>query len=222
MHTNDGTHIADSPTQANANPPKGVQLSREQILRVTARSLLEHGYDATTIRRIASMLDCAVGSIYRYFRDKRALLSAVTQQSLEPVADLVEAGGAGDDGAAGVFEESVRQYYQRAVAAPEVYRLMFWLACVGKVSPNSPDAQRLPRVVRRVIEGWSRLLGSPERAVRCWSLLHGAIMLGEDQEAAIAAVTGAAAHGDRLGSEQASDRGLDAPTRINHHDTVSA
>ena len=51
-------------------------LSRGQILDATETCLAELGYDGTTIRAIAKRLDCAVGTIYRYFRDKRSLLTA--------------------------------------------------------------------------------------------------------------------------------------------------
>ena len=62
--------IIDAPTDGRTP----THLSRDQILDATGRCLASRGYDATTIRTIAGVLDCAVGSIYRYFRDKRELL----------------------------------------------------------------------------------------------------------------------------------------------------
>ena len=59
------------------------QLGRRRILDATQRCLCQEGYDATTIRRIASQLGCAIGSIYRYFADKHEL----------PFALLADAGG---------------------------------------------------------------------------------------------------------------------------------
>src|SRR4051812_46315046 len=98
-----------------------VQLSREQILAATSQCLQKEGYDATTIRKIASLLNCAVGSIYRYFRDKHELLSIVTQQVLDPVVAATESGSS--------MEGSVRLYHRIVTQSPESYRLMFWLAC---------------------------------------------------------------------------------------------
>ena len=162
-------------------PQASTQLSREQILQATSRCLSEFGYDATTIRRIAGLLDCAVGSIYRYFRDKRELLSIVTQQTLGPVAVMVEAGGS--------FEQSVRLYHQLMTHAPETYRLMFWLAGPGPESATpATAAPRLPEVVQRIVDGWARQSGDGAVARRQWSVLHGYVLQGRDVEETLAAV----------------------------------
>lgn len=141
-------------------------LSREQILQATSRCLREHGYDNTTIRRIAGMLDCAVGSIYRYYTDKRDLLSAVTQDRLEPVAMLAATPGS--------FEASLRLYHEAVTQTPEMYRLMFWLAYL---EPSS-TGDRLPPVVRRIIDAWAVQLGGQTAAQRTWAVLHGMLLQG--------------------------------------------
>lgn len=63
-----------------------------------------------------------MGSIYRYFEDKRELLYAVTEQRLEPVVAMLDAGA--------TFESSVKAYIRRANDDGEAYRMMFWLAAV--------------------------------------------------------------------------------------------
>jgi AcrR family transcriptional regulator len=158
-------------------PP--IQLSREQILQATSRCLREFGYDATTIRKIAGLLGCAVGSIYRYFKDKRELLSTVSQQTLEPVAAMV---GAGEG-----FEQSVKLYHQLVTHTPETYRLMFWLAGPEADGPPATHVARLPEVVEQIVDGWARQLDA-ETARRCWSVLHGFVLLGRDAEETLAAV----------------------------------
>jgi AcrR family transcriptional regulator len=155
--------------QINAQRPSrkpATQLSRTQILDATLACLNASGYDGTTIRAIAKRLDCAVGSIYRYFKDKRELLDAVCQRRFEPVAQQLEAGAS--------LEASAAAYARAAVDEPEMYQLMFWLGSVGR-----PDASRvLPDVVERIIDGWSKPLGGRREAERFWSQLHGGIMLG--------------------------------------------
>ena len=163
-----------------ANLPSPVQLSRDQILRATSGCLHELGYDATTIRQIAGRLDCAVGSIYRYFKDKRELLSAVTQQTLEPVAAMVESGQS--------IDATAQLYHRIAGHAPETYRLMFWLAC----EPGA--ATRLPPVVARIVDGWASQLGTV-RALAFWSVLHGCVLMGrpfEDAQTLLSAQDSAA------------------------------
>lgn len=151
-----------------ANKPAPVQLSRAQILHATAICLADVGYDGTTIRRIAKQLNCAVGSIYRYFDDKRSLLDAVTQARFEPVAQVAEVSA----------ERSAALYAHAAADEPQQYRLMFWLASVGKpggvlVTPG------VPAVVAKIIDAWTEKMGDRRKAERFWSHLHGRIMLGE-------------------------------------------
>ncbi len=155
------------PGMSNRPPRPAPQLDRDQILDATAACLDEEGYDGTTIRKIAKRLDCAVGSIYRYFTDKRELLDAVVQRRFEAVAEAVEAGDHPD--------ATARLYLDAARSGPEQYRLMFWLAAVGR-APDQPAA--LPSVLERVLAGWANQLGDVN-AARCrWALLHGQVMLG--------------------------------------------
>ncbi len=144
------------------------QLDQRQILDATAECLREHGYDGTTIRRIAGRLGCAVGSIYRYCDDKRTLLSSVTQRRFEPVAQAIE-----DHRPLG---QSVRLYADIAAEASEQYRLMFWLASAADADDPSP--RQIPPIVTRIIEGWSRQIGDPRAAQRMWAQLHGGLALG--------------------------------------------
>ncbi|MBI1337061.1 MAG: TetR family transcriptional regulator [Phycisphaera sp.] len=168
------TPMSPSPVSEAAQAP--TPLSRRQIIAATTEVLQQDGYDATTIRRIAGRLNCAVGSIYRYFTDKRELLYAVTQQRFEPIAELAEAGGS--------FEAAVRMYQQRATEAQQSYRLMFWLA---SLDPNNPTG--VPTVVSRMLTGWARSLGDAELARECWTLLHGSILLGRTGSAIIDSLT---------------------------------
>ncbi|MEX0653942.1 MAG: TetR/AcrR family transcriptional regulator [Phycisphaeraceae bacterium] len=165
---------------ASTDTPAPTALSRTQIVDATEAVLDTHGYDGATIRRIARQLDCAVGSIYRYFRDKRELLSAVTQRRFEPVAELIEAGHPWRDTAAA--------YVRVALEQPQQYRLMFWLA--GSTQRGPAEA---PQVVRRLLAGWARQLGDPGDAARRWSQLHGGIMLGQSVDVILSDAPAAAA-----------------------------
>jgi len=150
-------------------------LCREHVLAATLACFDEAGYDGTTIRAIAGRLGCAVGSIYRYYRDKRELLAACAAGMLEPVVQNMGAADA-------AFEQSVRRYVQTVDGRSELYRLMFWIGDGGG---------GLPLVVKRVIGGWARLLGDVAEARRRWAMLHGLLMLGGDAEKVIAEVCGA-------------------------------
>lgn len=141
-------------------------LDRTQILDATARVLREKGYDGTTIRTIAKQLDCAVGSIYRYFKDKRQLLDAVCQRRFDAVAEHAELRSP--------MSKTALMYARIAAEQPEQYRLMFWLASIGK----QQQSEALPSIVRRIIAGWTDSLGDQAAARKTWAALHGAINLG--------------------------------------------
>lgn len=172
-------------------------LSRSHILDATAACFAVQGYDATTIRAIAARLGCAVGSIYRYFRDKRQLLLACTERVLDPVVKQIERDDAD-------FEQAVRLYVEQASANEQAYRLMFWLAASGKkkgegelTAEIAEDAEGaywvgdLPAAVGRIIEAWARRMGDAE-AKRRWAVLHGMLMLRAEAEAIVTAIAGAA------------------------------
>lgn len=170
-----------------------VQLSREQILQATARCLRDYGYDATTIRKIAGLLGCAVGSIYRYFTDKRELLSIVTQQTLDPVAAMAQMQSPSGEG----VEPSVRMYHQVASHMPETYRLMFWLTCSergiapapgnfpGRPAPSGATS-KLPDVVQQIVDGWATRIDAAS-ARKIWAVLHGYVLMGRNAEETLAA-----------------------------------
>ena len=141
-------------------------LDRTQILDATARVLREKGYDGTTIRTIAKQLDCAVGSIYRYFKDKRQLLDAVCQRRFDAVAEHAELRSP--------ISKTVLMYARVAAEQPEQYRLMFWLASIGK----QQQSEALPSIIRRILAGWTESLGDQAAARKTWAGLHGAVNLG--------------------------------------------
>ncbi len=157
-------------------------LNREHILHTAAGCLRRYGYDVTTIRRIAAELDCSVGSIYRYFRDKRQLMYAVSQQLLEPAALLAESRAP---------IELCEALYRRQVArSPQTYRLMFWLVSVAEDAAAVTDeldaaASLLPDVIARMIHAWAHSAGDIAVARARWAALHGSVMLGEFEVAPV-------------------------------------
>lgn len=179
------TSTDDAPTQIDASaspqaaaPRTPTQLSRNQILDATAACLAEVGYDATTIRTIARKLDCAVGSIYRYFEDKRQLLSAVTQRRF---SDLVEQARAGVP-----VMRTAADYVAIANEDESAYRLMFFLATVSGddrddnvIAGADRRSGHMPTVVVKLIDQWARQLGDLALARRLWALVHGSVTIGQ-------------------------------------------
>jgi AcrR family transcriptional regulator len=151
----------------DANGGGGAFLSREHVLEAAQNCLDELGYDGTTIRAIAGRLGCAVGSLYRYFPDKRSMMLALGERVIEPIAAGVEAGELDMAG-------SITLYLQHVSRREEAYRMLFWLWRSDEVQEN------LPLPIRRIVDCWAKMLGSEEQAMRQWALLHGLLMAGVD------------------------------------------
>ena len=66
--------------------------TRERTLAAAATCFEELGYDETTTAEIARRAGIAVGSVYDYFTDKRAILLEVLRGTIEEVVDIVVAG----------------------------------------------------------------------------------------------------------------------------------
>lgn len=61
----------------------------ERMLDSSAELLQEVGYEALTTTLIAKRAGVAVGSLYQFFPDKRAVVQALTQRNLERFIDAV-------------------------------------------------------------------------------------------------------------------------------------
>ncbi|MBI1373474.1 MAG: TetR family transcriptional regulator [Phycisphaera sp.] len=177
----EATEASSAPAVIGPRPTRGTPgpvgfLSRQHILEATEACFDEVGYDGTTIRAISGRLGCSVGSIYRYFEDKRDLLLACASRVLQPVLDGAEAGAS--------IEASVQTYVSCATERDEMYRLLFWLACVSERSDG------VPAPVAKIIASWTGLLSKRGIAEHLWTLLHGLIMLGLDQQTILDRVLG--------------------------------
>ncbi|MHB1157569.1 MAG: TetR/AcrR family transcriptional regulator [Phycisphaerales bacterium] len=165
-----GTVLANpdfDPVEVAITPPTTSGfLSRPHVLEAASACFEELGYDGLTIRAIACRLGCSVGSIYRYFTDKRELLLACASQVLEPVAEALERDHI-------TFVASVAFYVRQARAMGEQYRLMFWLC-------DMPATPGMLPVIRRILEAWTGLLGDETMARDRWAQLHGMLVIGEN------------------------------------------
>jgi AcrR family transcriptional regulator len=95
------------PTQDRAS----VQV--ERILDAACLEVTERGYDAASTSTIARRAGIAVGSVYRYFPDKRALMQAVERRNQARYGDAVRE-----------RLESVRDWHQAVDVTMDTFREM--------------------------------------------------------------------------------------------------
>lgn len=62
---------------------------RDTIIEAAARQFAKAGYDATTMRDIASLTGMLPGSLYYHFRSKEELFAAVHEEAIQKICDSV-------------------------------------------------------------------------------------------------------------------------------------
>jgi AcrR family transcriptional regulator len=78
--------------------PKDAQLPerrREEILDAAAKLFAQHGYRNTDMEYVATAVDIAKGTIYRYFASKEELFLAAADRGMRRAGDFVDASVAG-------------------------------------------------------------------------------------------------------------------------------
>ena len=55
----------------------------DSILDATTRVLVKHGFDSLTTNAVATAAGCSIGSLYQYFPNKEALVSALIDRHME-------------------------------------------------------------------------------------------------------------------------------------------
>lgn len=70
-------------------PPQRVEARRAQIIEAATLVFARHGYAVAQVADIAKALGIGHGTVYRYFKDKRALFQSVVEHGLAQVAEIL-------------------------------------------------------------------------------------------------------------------------------------
>jgi len=73
-----------------AHKPADQSVSREDIIEAAAEVLKQKGYEATTMKDIASVVDLTAASLYHHFKNKNALLLAVLEGGMDYALDKLQ------------------------------------------------------------------------------------------------------------------------------------
>ena len=92
-----------APKSADLTAPHGAASTRDVILDAAEKCFAERGYACVAMREITAEAGLKnPGSLYHYFRGKRALYEAVLARGLDPIVALVAASGQAISEAGGV------------------------------------------------------------------------------------------------------------------------
>ena len=80
--------------KAKRRPRADMELMRKQVLFISAKSFLEKGFTATTVKEIAKLADINIGSLMNLFKTKEDILAELVKYVLEgqfkATADLLK------------------------------------------------------------------------------------------------------------------------------------
>ena len=139
------TRIRPSPgpgARGGKTPRRRPQQARSKavvarILDAGARVLAEMGYTAGTTNRIAAEAGVSIGSLYQYFGDKDAIVSALVRHHIDDGVREIETRLASTDIAAMPLVERTRLFVEATVAIhrhePALHRVLF------EEAPRTPE-----------------------------------------------------------------------------------
>lgn len=83
------------PSKTRTTPRKLPQQDRSKvtvdaILTATARILTQFGYEKANTNRIAELAGVSIGSLYQYFPNKEALVTALAEQHVNTMMEIIE------------------------------------------------------------------------------------------------------------------------------------
>lgn len=172
----------------------GVDERREEILASAARLFAESGYHATTIDDVAEAAGVAKGTVYWYFRSKKALFLAVLRSVSEIYRTELGRAAEGIGSPLGRLEAALRATFTLTATSPEVYDLYFQRV----VDADEGFAGERERIHEHLREDLRALL---EEAVRAGEVRD------DDLETLARMVMGAAESGAAVAAARGSDDG---------------
>lgn len=84
--------VSPAPAQVRTPQQARSRRTREAVLAAAVVCFEENGYEATSTAAIAARAGVAVGTVYSYFRDKRAILMELVDSTVKELAEHVIGG----------------------------------------------------------------------------------------------------------------------------------
>lgn len=102
---------------------------RQRILGAARQLFVKEGFDNVSMRRISSAIDYSPAAIYRYFKNKREILSTLRDQGFQRFVASQEASAETYADPIERLREGGRGYIRFAREEPDFFQLMFCTNC---------------------------------------------------------------------------------------------
>jgi AcrR family transcriptional regulator len=169
---------------------------RGEILAAAKRLFAEEGYEAATMRRIATAVGVSGAALYVYFPDKEAILFAIAEETFAELLAALEASQRVSGDPLQRFRAGLMTYIAFGRARPDEYRLTFQRKMMsqpvpGRHSGTIEAANRsfciLEGSVAELMDAGTFQRRSPVLVAEAlWACLHGVTALLLDHSAKLA------------------------------------
>lgn len=157
---------------------------RAELISKGLLILDREGYEAFSLRKVASACNVSQTAPYRHFKDKDELIAAISVQAMQEFNQGLEEAAHKDNDPRVALKEMGIAYIRFFAENPKYLRLMFLNVPGFKVNDEvcSPEAHMqighpfatLYRAVKRYKEAYpSETMGQKELVLYCWGLVHG-------------------------------------------------
>ena len=127
--------MGDSKTVASARQ-RVHQAVREDIVEVARRQLAVEGAGALSLRAVARELDMASSAMYRYFKSRDELITALIVNSYDALGEVAERAAATPGSALGRFRDVCRTVRMWSLDHPHEYALLYGSPVPGYSAPS--------------------------------------------------------------------------------------
>ncbi len=156
---------------------------RDKILEASRSVLFSKGYDALSMRKIATATGVSATSIYLYFKNKDHLVHTIIEESVEELSETIEFGAGRVKGTINQFEAIIRSYVEFAIKQPEKYQVIYMVKpeVMGRYPKEKFRKARrgyalLESVIQQGVDEGIMELDQPMiAAYSIWAQLHGII-----------------------------------------------
>ncbi len=166
------------------------EFSRDEMLDTARNMFVNEGYDAVTIRKIASEIGCSPGTIYLHFAGKAEIFETLCEETFSKLSQRLSAIANDNDDPLECLRRGGRAYIAFGLEHTSHYLLTFLMAkktalmdAVGQDRPGIAEAgircfENLRRMVARCVdEGRLRVTSVDEVSQVLWMSLHGLVSL---------------------------------------------
>jgi AcrR family transcriptional regulator len=154
-----------------------------ELVAAAHKIVKDEGYEALTIRKLAESVGMATMSVYSYFADKQAILTALANDTFETLARSIREREPADPMDALRF--GLRRFAAFGFENPNEFRTIFMTpklhehadVTVEEIAASNPAYQGLLRAVKIAIDAGALNGDAHAMATILWTVTHGAISL---------------------------------------------